>query len=66
MNGKKSKLIKKFSKLGIIQDSRPQAMSNKPKKVIKKLYKSKNTIQRISFSKYMSMQIEKFRGMNVD
>ena len=42
MNGKKSKLIKKFSRLGIIQDSRSQATSNNPKKVIKKLYKSKH------------------------
>jgi hypothetical protein len=53
MNRRKSKLIHKFSKLGIIQDSRPQATTNNPEHIVKKMYKSKNSSERIKFSKYM-------------
>lgn len=66
MNRRKSKLIHKFSKLGIIQDSRPQATTNNPEHIVKKMYKSKNSSERIKFSKYMLNQIMSFGDVNVD
>ena len=66
MNSKTAKLIKRFSKIGIVEDSRQLALSSNPKKIIKRLYSNIIKQKRYEYKQYMRNQILKFRSLNVD
>ena len=66
MNSKTAKLINRFSKIGLVDDSRQIATTNNPKKVIKQKYKNIIYPQRHNYKQYMMIQIIKFRSNNVE